>query len=72
VGSKQVVAGAYLANLVSVAEVIDIVSAGVMFFAADKWMHGTRFSAESRNRRDVSSAILDLKDVVHKSSRIIE
>jgi hypothetical protein len=64
--------GTYLANLIGVAEVVNIVPAGIVLLAADQWMHGTRLSTESRNRRNVSSAVFDLASMVTENSRPVD
>jgi len=48
-----------LANLVSVANIVYIMSAGIMVLAADQRVHGSGLSSETCDRRDVSSAIFD-------------
>ena len=62
-------AGTYLANLIGVAEVVNIVPASIVLLAANQWMHGTRLSTESCNRSYISSAVFDLTSMVMQSSR---
>jgi hypothetical protein len=60
----------YLPNLVSVAEVVNIVSVCVMLLATDQWMHGTGLSAKRRYCHDVSATIFDLEIFVKQSHRL--
>jgi hypothetical protein len=54
----------YLANLISLAEIVNVVSAGVVFLAAYYGMHRTGLSTESCDRRNVSSAVFNLKSII--------
>ena len=62
---SQIEQTTYLANFVGITEIINIMPTHVVFLTANQWMHGTRLSTKCCNRRDVSSAVLDLKGDIY-------
>ena len=62
----------YLPNLISIAEVVNILSASIVLLAGDQRMHGTRFSTEGRNCRDISSTVFNLKSAIKKNPSLAD